>query len=276
MALKTPKEIEDKIIKDYYGGIKTPVICQKYNINSSTIYYILKRNNLKDKGGKTYKLNENAMFNKIDCWEKAYFLGWIYSDGCLHGNGLSVILNLGKKDQCILNYFNNFFFNGTRKIYTRKSNGTVSLVISDRLFYKQLESLDLFPNKSLTIKFPHKHLLEEYIRPFMQGLFEGNGCISISLNKTNCVSKKYTFKYSGNEDMCEGFRLIISKYTGIELSKPKKSKVANCYSIATAHSLKIKKIAEWLYEGSQFKLERKFDKFPVEEYSVRKKTKLKD
>lgn len=45
---------------------------------------------------RTYTLNEN-FFDKIDCEEKAYFLGFLYADGWVDKKGYQISISLIKE-----------------------------------------------------------------------------------------------------------------------------------------------------------------------------------
>ena len=63
-----------------------------------------------------YKLNDD-FFEKIDCEEKAYFLGLIYSDGCIHQhNNSKYVMFKQQEERKDLVYKLNSALNSTYKI----------------------------------------------------------------------------------------------------------------------------------------------------------------
>ena len=80
------KQLKGKIKELYQkehleNSLSYKKIQDKYNIPRGTWnYYAQKMNLIYD--GRTYRMNDNY-FNKIDKWEKAYILGFLYADGWL-------------------------------------------------------------------------------------------------------------------------------------------------------------------------------------------------
>lgn len=87
------------IINDYLSGVSASEIARRENTYTQKIIDFLKRNNIEIRGysqsNAKYDINSN-FFERIDSHEKAYFLGWMYSDGNVYlgskRNTLSITL----------------------------------------------------------------------------------------------------------------------------------------------------------------------------------------
>lgn len=133
-------------------------------------------------------------FKTIDTPNKAYFLGWAYTDGNVSGNqyrlrlqenDIDVLCNMNK-DMC-----------STYKIYHRKNY--VELDITNKKFVECLKLQGVYPNKSHTIGFPYL----EYMWDFIKGCFDGDGCY-ICTNKTKKISI-----VSASRDFIYGLKLFL-------------------------------------------------------------------
>src|SRR5271166_6316587 len=106
----TPKEVQS-IIDLYIGGKQQREIAKQFNCGQSTVSNILNKNNIKTRVGKNiiYTDINLSFFKKIDNEENAYFLGFLYADGCVQikNSAYSVTLKLKSDDQIILEKFRN-------------------------------------------------------------------------------------------------------------------------------------------------------------------------
>lgn len=95
----------NELYKDYFI-LPLDDLSKKYGMSASCIYNTFefyglnKKDNIKRK----YVLNENY-FEKIDTQNKAYFLGFIYADGCVNEIKHTLTITLKKEDEYILQDF---------------------------------------------------------------------------------------------------------------------------------------------------------------------------
>lgn len=145
----------------------------------------------KNKTNKTYYrkwfLNEHY-FKTIDTYNKAYFLGLIYADGCIYDKDKLVEIGLNIKDiDILIKYKNELDY---KKPFKYNKDNSVYVSICSHKMYNDLVNLGCTSNKSLTIEFPSNNVLinNNYINHFIRGYFDGDGCLSISKNKQACLS----------------------------------------------------------------------------------------
>jgi hypothetical protein len=119
-------------------------------------------------GGSGYSNNENY-FETIDTEDKAYFLGLIYSDGCLINNQdeyrYKITLKLHTKDKHILEDFIKSV-SGEMSLWFHGQRDTCEVSLSGKKIVKDLEEKGLHPNKTFTIKYPE--ISEELERHFLK------------------------------------------------------------------------------------------------------------
>lgn len=113
---------KDEIIRLYLSGISAPKIGKIFNIGSTTIFYNLKNWKVKIRKDKTiihskYKINQD-FFKIIDKEEKAYFLGWLWSDGSVNKENVS--LSIQEKDKEILEILNKLIYSDRKLTFVPK------------------------------------------------------------------------------------------------------------------------------------------------------------
>ena len=108
MKNKFTKEQEKEITLRYINGEKSTDLSKEFNCAYATILNIVKRNGGQSKSNSEahtiYHCNDNY-FSIIDSEDKAYFLGLLYSDGCIHDSQSRFLISLQEEDKYILELF---------------------------------------------------------------------------------------------------------------------------------------------------------------------------
>lgn len=157
-----------------------------------------------------YNFDRSSM-KKIDTQEKAYFLGWIATDGCITHKHTRLELN--SKDEYIIKYlFQSVFgknippirrrktndkFNKKLNVMFKGSNLSLGLISSIEVANDIKTHLHLYEdeNKTYNVKFPIL-ASEELYWSFLRGVFEGDGSISKLSNNDTSIriwSASYSF-----------------------------------------------------------------------------------
>ncbi len=218
---------------------------------------------------------DEYFFEKIDREDKAYFLGLLYADGSLNKNQNSVTIALHEKDKEILECFRKCM-NYTKPLYFKKKakelgwnrSNQYQLEVSSKIFRKNLESYGLTPNKTFTLEFP-KNLPEEFIRHFVRGYFDGDGCIHVEKKRN-----KPGVSFASNNKFCNDL-LEVMKTHGMSGGVCKHYK-NNCYYYRMWGNENILNFYNFIYDNSTIFFDRKkkiFDDWIVEK-DVRKNNKL--
>jgi hypothetical protein len=93
-------EQEQSVIDLYNSGVSTPKIAKQFGCSDQSVINVLKRNNIpvgKKYSYRKYLLRED-MFDVIDTEEKAYWLGFIYADGCINKEMTTLSIGLSAVD----------------------------------------------------------------------------------------------------------------------------------------------------------------------------------
>ncbi len=157
-------------------------IAEIYGVSSSYIGRLLRKNNINTKRSRLNesKLNFNInYFDEIDTEEKAYWLGFISSDGCLKSNKVRLV----SKDEEVIVKFKNAIESEhkiVRSITIDKRSGKKHelfiISITNNIFTKKLERF-INNDKSNNFNLPK---MDKTLYPFfLAGMFDGDGSFSI-------------------------------------------------------------------------------------------------
>lgn len=194
------EEEELQIFNERKSGNKRKDILSKWCISDRHYKDIILKNGgeLNSKVNK-YNFKENY-FEKIDTEDKAYFLGFIIADGSI--NSLTNNIQITQKDPHILYEFKKYIEYGGN-IYKNKNRNVFDIKFSSGKMKLDLEKMGIKPNKTMDIKYPD---IPEYLQNhFMRGFFDGDGCISIR------VDKRYD-SVRGQFNICSGSYDFIKDY----------------------------------------------------------------
>jgi hypothetical protein len=116
-------------------------------------------------------------FKEIDSFEKAYWLGWIWSDGNITRNGC-LRFSLQKRDKQVLYEFKKDL-QSTRKIdfFENKGFNYVRFAVNSPKLINDLLKFNVAFNKTYSQSIPN--IPKEFIDGFLLGLFEGDGSVGI-------------------------------------------------------------------------------------------------
>lgn len=247
------------ICKDYQSNMSYKELSNKYGVSTWRVGNVLKKNNIKFRIRK-HQCNENY-FEKIDEYQKAYWLGLLFSDGYVrkrkqmngkHKQGGTVGISLKNGDQYLLE----------KLISDLDSSYTLRKQIKDEFLSYKLEinsvkmtddliKLGCVLNKSLVLTPPK--LNYKYISHFIRGYFDGDGSIGKYENR-------YKVTFLGTNDLLLWI-LNFLKQKGMT-STPKISKRKNIYLLQINSQNDIEIVKNILYDSSgDHYLKRKKEKF---------------
>jgi hypothetical protein len=250
----------DSLIKErYQGGETCNQIAEDVGIRGNSIAKHLRRQGYELRH-RIYGADEN-FFEVIDTSEKAYFLGFLYADGCvyLHNNHYEITLKLQEGDGYILSRLGKLIYldKFPLKYYIRpdpKHKNQIALIINSKKTAKDLMLLGCNPRKSLALEFPD-FILDELMSHFIRGYFDGDGCIYIGKNK------RIWSIISSNQFIieCQKYFLFKLGLNSYFVKHPKTENIANLFLYKKDSILKI---IDYIYteDMGDLYLTRKFDK----------------
>lgn len=214
----------------------------------------------------------NDFFKVIDNEEKAYWLGFLYADGCINeqyknGKIKAMVLELGlssKDENHIEKMLLSMESNSPIKQKKVKLSGNIYLCsrvnICNTNLCRDLIKLGCIPRKSLILEFPNEKIVPYYLKKhFIRGYFDGDGCISYGSNIKN---KSLVINFVGTESILNG---ILETFNENDLKfRYSINKKGNAFQLFVHGVDKIKEIYEFMYDESNVYLDRKkeiFDNF---------------
>lgn len=163
----------DEIVVLYKSGMKVTDIAEKYNVCYKTIYNYLKSNNIKPDYIYTNQSLDRNYFKFIDRYDKAYFLGFLITDGSVVGNNIT--LQIKAEDSRILNTLSKKICNENPIYYDNR--GLASLHFKSKELVNDLAQYGVVERKTFSTYLPifyDINLMSHLIR----GMIDGDGWIS--------------------------------------------------------------------------------------------------
>lgn len=201
---------------------------------------------------------DSTIFSIIDTEEKAYWLGFLYADGCVKdSNGIELALQAQDVDH--LDKFKKFL-KWEGKIYFNKKSNSYRIMFQDAIIAQSLIDLGCFPRKSLTLKFPtEEQVPNNLIRHFIRGYFDGDGSISLNYSKT-------TDLYSGGCAIMGTLEFLVRLKeklieNGIYANYKIRTTLSKAMSIDIYTSRNKSQFIHFLYKDCNIYLDRKYDKY---------------
>lgn len=248
---------EAEVAKLYQYGFSARKIASAYGLNHHTsITSALERCNIilrtNEEISRIYTLNQYA-FDKIDNEHAAYWLGFIYADGCVSKK--SLIVKLARKDEKQVQRLKAFLQCGhpieqttssasnTDKIY--KQSG---ITITHKHLAARLKDLGITPKRKNFEKCITQ-IPSNMIQHWIRGLVDGDGSFH---------SYKPGFNIVGQKEMLKFIRDIFAKEIGLNPEiKIHKHPTAKIHNLVYSGRPQCLKIANYLYKDSAIWMERK-------------------
>lgn len=256
------KEELDFIITNYQQGMSLRELEKRTGRSRAAISKMLTRLQIKNSVGnhhRYYHFNEN-FFEKIDNELSAYWLGFLYADGCIitPKNGQQEFkLALGEQDKEILEKFkedlnSEYPLREDISKHLKNPNAQIQIVHSLRSqkTVDDLKKLGCIERKSLILTFPSEDQVPlEHIHHFIRGYFDGDGSISEYNNE-------FHINFVGTKEF------IYALYEKIQMGSVFQDKRKNnSWYLSINGNKQIIKFYNYLYSNATRYLLRKYNKF---------------
>lgn len=236
-------------------GVDTTRDMKKYSLKMS-------------KARKVYTLDEHV-FDSIDTEEKAYWLGFLMSDGYNNEKRHCFALRLKQDDFEILEKFQRFLktdapiYTFTKVINSPNDiRSYCEMYIHSVTLSKQLSILGCTQGKTYTLEFPC-YIDNSLLNHFLRGYFDGDGCISVKdrldRRKKRGTCKRYQATITGRYEFLNIYEKIVSSNTKIPLGKIQKFKNNFAASIHYSGKNQVSTFLNYLYKDATIYLQRKYD-----------------
>lgn len=177
-AHKLTSDQESNIVKMYQDGISRKTIAEQLgHATDKCVLRILKKYGVSIRRGK-YNIDQH-IFDVIDSADKAYWLGFIVGDRCIHNSHYYLSIKLAAIDKPHLVKFANFM--GLPETTVKDGIGTynnpiVYIYVSSKPIVQTLMQKGIEQVKS-----GHEHvpsgIPSQFVRDYIRGLIDADGCI---------------------------------------------------------------------------------------------------
>lgn len=181
---------------------------------------------------------DHAYFSTIDTGEKAYWLGWLWSDGNMYERKSSYQIKLAihKDDAYILEQFQSAIHADYPIFFER--NAAVICISSRQMFF-DIEKYGVIPRKSTLAEQPM--FGEEFVADFVRGVFDGDGHIS--------KNKYPQIVIIGTEAFCLWLQSVVQGAIGAKGTSSLKKNSTFRWTLSGRKNLAA--FARWIYQSCQ-------------------------
>lgn len=226
-----------------------------FGCSPQAIRAMLRKQNITLKGNKNGYPRNSLYFYDINSVDKAYWLGFLYADGCVVEKKNEIFCSQKSKEHLVK--FQQAIEAINHKIVKVKDNRFSQeciyyrFAIKDKQLCKDLIRWGCVPNKSLILsKIPN--IPREYVSHFLRGYFDGDGSLHY-LKNTNNYRMSFT---CGSKEFLEDIRHELQK----DNLSIRKDTNKNVYQLRISGRKQVKKILDYLYKDSNqnIRLDKKY------------------
>lgn len=241
-----------QILKRYSEGVGCYLLAKEFNTQESTILKILHENDVEIRGPRQYFFDQD-FFEKIDTQDKAYILGWCFSDGYNSDDDLSISIT----DREVLEHIKEKIGQDSPIEEIDRSDLGYKTIYRLRMssvkMCQDLANLGCVRAKSLIVQFPAPDKVPtELMSHFLRGMFDGNGTIT----KDN--QGRWFVNICSSDDFCAIAKIFLNEELNCYFGTTKCISVSK---VQTGTIDTIKAFLDYIYKDASFKLDRKYQKY---------------
>ncbi len=269
------REIYQEYLKE---KLSTITLAKKYECSPFTLQKWFKIYNLQIRNNshahQKIPINE-SYFESINTEKKAYFLGLLYADGNNLEKVGRVRIGLLATDQQILKELSKDIYFGQERIQRfPKSKHLAYVVICNKKISQDLSKYGCVNKKTFLLKYPQ--IDQKLIKHFIRGYFDGDGCLSCTIQKRDNY-KKFYFDLLSTYELLKRVQDLLKKELGINSALKKRwpKRNNNNWTLRINGNNQILKLCGWMYDDSNVYLNRKYNKYlELVEFSKRERQKV--
>lgn len=256
----------EEICQAYLSGKSGHEIDKELNLPTGTSYRCLKMGGVTTRPASEANRKYSAdfdYFEKIDSQNKAQILGFVSADGCItqSKSGQKVFkVDLSPQDTEYLEWIKKELrYTGPLTFKTNKQNGKeyICLAITSPKIFSDLTNLGVTVRKTLVLAPPARTwITDNFCTAYVRGYFEGDGCIFIG-GPNNAEAQ---LSIAGTKSVLSMIRDYAIRKLSITCSVSK-IKGKRCYSFVVNGNRQILKFMNFIYNGSEFQMRRKYEKY---------------
>lgn len=224
--LKISNSVRAEICTRYQNGETTIELGSVYGLCDNTIAKIVREGGGNIRAAIRRSLVQNHdYFEVIDTPDKAYFLGWMVTDGSVvrsktrKGRSDVISIEIHSRDRYILEKFAECIGADKNIVHDSVKKNHSYLRFASQKMSNDLAKYGVIPNKTYTAYLPT--VADKLMPHLIRGIFDGNGTVTKSRGAIN-------FAFYGTEQLCSDVRDYLHKEIGAYLSKVSKS---TCYHV---------------------------------------------
>ena len=255
-------QLDSTIIELYQSGESCQAIAQKLQLDRSTIYYRLVKNNITLRHKKGIKHCIRKCTISLDFFKEKiasnredfdYFLGLFATDGNVYKNMVR-IGGISDENVEFLQHWCDFLDNKVSIHKTLRSNGAsyqniVQFKNQDIVDY--LKQFGIVPNKTFTLELPYINW------NVLRGVFDGDG--SITKDK-RCLSYKFSIVTASEKFVQQLNNFYTANQIKSHIYIENKNKTP-LYQVVVMNQNDVYKIYKHIYKNPKYFLKRKYEKF---------------
>lgn len=205
-------EQEQKIIELYKSHNSLKNISDKFNVSPYIIRRILRKNEIKILGQRNrFPLNEDY-FSIIDIEEKAYWLGFLYADGCVHDTTNEISITLKDKEHLekfkkAIDSCNNIGITVDTRF--KKECIIYHFSVRSKKIKEDLIKLGCVTQKTLKLNYV-PNIPKKLLFSFIRGYFDGDGSLHYTTSYKNTNHKDYRISFVGTYNFINQIRDILN------------------------------------------------------------------
>lgn len=248
---------------EQYNHKSATELSKELNISADTISSFWYREGLRGKSSRIYQYDEQY-FHTIDSANKAYWLGFLAADGCIHRTKNTrqdmIIIVLEDNDTELLEKLNQCLHCNKPLRHFTKTNGKsyVRFEISSNVMSNDLAQYGIIPQKTYRYIFPD-NIDKKYYRDFIRGFFDGDGTISKNIEQNTLY--KTNIGFAGYAKNLKRIQEVLQEQgipsTFTEDKREYGSEDTFGFLALTSKIDKVK-FLHYIYDDSQIYLQRKY------------------